>query len=389
MSPIITSILDNDSYKIFMMNAVSKLYPDARVRYRFINRGGTTFPKYFDGLLQDELNQMEDLYLTDDEFAFLKASCPFLDDVYLDLLRGYRYDADEVEVSMHKDGHLYVDIEGPWYRTILWEVPLMAMISELYVPKHQEPYHDTYRRRLTVSKARFMLKHNMQFTDFGTRRRASKSNHEEVIKDLLSVHNTLIGSSNVKIAMDNGIKPMGTQAHEWIMWHAAKYGFTMANNVSLGRWVDVYGGNLGIALTDTFGSADFFKNFDLMYSKLYDGIRHDSGCPFEFGYTALSHYGRLGIDPKSKTLVFSDGLTCQHAHEIHKAFSKFINVSFGIGTHLTNNVGTTPLNIVVKMTEALIKDKWVPTIKLSDVEGKETGDPAMIDLAKRTLGTGE
>ena len=233
----------------------------------------------------------------------------------------------------------------------------------------------------------------IKLADFGTRRRYSYDVHDMLIQEFSKwesggqLHNFFVGTSNVHFAQKYNLTPIGTQAHEWFMFHAAKYGFHQANSVALGRWVDVYNGNLGIALTDTFTTRNFFQSFDTLYAKLFDGIRHDSGDPIAFGQGAELHYEELGIDPSTKTIVFSDGLNYKKIQQIESE-PWDIRRSYGVGTWLTNDIeGIKPLNMVIKMSEAKPKGKeWIPTIKLSDVKGKHTGDKKIIELAKQIIG---
>jgi len=186
--------------------------------------------------------------------------------------------------------------------------------------------------------------------------------------------------------MINGVKPIGTHAHEWFMFHAAKYGFKVANSLGLEHWVDVYRGDLGIALSDTYTTEAFYKQFDKKFAKLFDGVRHDSADPIEFAEQTISHYKKLGIDPLSKTIIFSDALNYDKVARIENHCRGKIGMSFGIGTNLTNDVGLKPMNIVIKMTEAFPEDdEWIPVVKLSDEKGKYTGDEKMIHLAKTIL----
>ena len=394
---IINSILDTDLYKLSMGCAVARRYPRVDVRYRFFNRGGTKFPQGFDAELKDQLESMRGIRLKQDEYDFLQSECgDYLDPFYLDFFRGFRYNPDEVTITQD-GGDLQIDIEGPWYRTIYWEVPLMALISELYFKMmgNDRPMKDGAERILTESestekakvKGRILLRAGAKFADFGSRRRYSRANHDNVIQGLMSGgEDSFVGTSNVHLAHKWGLKPIGTQAHEWFMVHAAKYGYRTANTVSLGRWADIYNGNLGIALTDTFTTEAFFQAFDTFHANLFQGVRHDSGDPYKFARKVISHYRSLGIDPRSKTIVFSDSLDTDLACKIHQTFSDQIKISFGIGTHFTNDVGAKPLNIVVKVTEVNVDGRWVPAIKLSDDEGKHTGDPKEIEMAKQSLG---
>lgn len=386
---IIKSILDTDLYKLTMQQAVVKLYPRAKVKYSFINRGNTPFPEGFDEELRKEVKSMEGLALLKDEKNFLLKRCYFLDPTYLDLLYGYRYDSSEVGI-IQNGSELSISISGYWHRTILWEVPLMALISELYFKMtNQEPTKRQKRMENNLEKASKFYMNAMNYADFGTRRRFSYQNQDEVVSDFVSssLHNkNFIGTSNVHLAHKYDLKAIGTHAHEWFSFHAAKYGYKVANAMAMEAWVNVYRGDLGIALPDTFTTEVFFKQFDRKFAKLYDGVRHDSGDPKMFGDNAIKHYEELGIDPKTKSVVFSNNLTTDAAIEIGNYFKTKIKFSFGIGTHFTNDVGVKPLNIVIKMVEAKPEnDEWIPTIKLSDDEGKHTGDEKEIEIAKHTL----
>jgi len=384
---MITSILDNDQYKFGMQNAIIKLYPNANVRYALFNRGGTLFTVGFAEKLRAEVDAMANLpNLNSAQIQWLKVNCSFFPNPYIDFLAGYRFNPREVKISQD-GGKLSVIVEGPWYRTILWEVPLMAIISELYFKETiGSPPNDLYQE-LARNKGERLEKMGAFFAEFGTRRRFSFKVQDHVVNELKKSR-TFIGTSNMLLAYLHSVKPIGTEAHEFIMFHAAKYGFSMANSIALGRWVDVYHGDLGIALTDTFTTDDFFKSFDMMYAKLFDGVRHDSGDALVFAEKTIAHYKKLGIDPLSKTIIFSDGLNINEVARIHEFCIGKIKDGYGIGTHFSNDVGATPLNIVIKMIAAqpTVNEPWINTCKLSDVSGKHTGASEAIDLCKKTLG---
>ena len=341
---MIHSILDSDLYKFSMQSAVCKLYPRAKVRYKFIDRGATYFPEKMVDELKQAVRDMKDLYLTLSERNFIKDKLYFFDPVYRDFLNGYMYDPDEVNIEWD-DGELKIDIEGYWYRTILWEVPLMALISELYF-KHTNTEHPIVWSdfdQLNADKGQDFYDLRVKVADFGTRRRYSYKSQQRLVEEFSKWDsggqgfNFFTGTSNVHFAEKYNLTPIGTQAHEWFMFHAAKYGFHQANSVALGRWVDVYNGDLGIALTDTFTTRNFFESFDTLYAKLFDGLRHDSGDPIEFGETAIAHYEKLGISPQDKTIVFSDGLNFDEVERINSRFQGRVRLSYGIGTWLTND----------------------------------------------------
>ena len=381
------SILDNDFYKITMQNAVVKLFPSQIVKYQFINRGKHHFPPGFDAELRKAVNAMANLKLTKEEKEFLKITCPYIDLPYLDFLEGYHYDPSEVHIKQTEDD-LEITVEGLWYRTILWEVPLLALISELHyaMNKMERNSNETVIER-TLEKAAQLNDLGVTFAEFGTRRRHSYKVHDLVVHSLIQNGNSkFIGSSNVHFAMKYGIKPIGTHAHEWFMFHAAEYGFKMANEIALEHWEDVYRGDLGVSLSDTFTTDVFFRQFDKKFTKLFDGVRHDSGDPMEFAEKTIAHYERNGINPLYKYIIFSDGLNLEKVEEITKACIGKIGISFGIGTNLTNDVGLKPMNIVMKLIGVQAPNgAWIPTVKLSDEKGKYTGDPKMIELAKAFL----
>ena len=381
------SILDNDFYKITMQNAVVKLFPSQVVKYEFINRGKHIFPEGFAEELRKSINAMAELKLTKEEKKYMAQTCPYLDLPYLDFLEGYTYDPTEVNI-VQNGSDLEVTVEGLWYRTILWEVPILSLISELhYEMNHLERDSNEVVINNTLHKANELNQLGVTFAEFGTRRRHSYEVQNIVVDALTKKENsTFIGSSNVHLAMKYNIKPIGTHAHEWFMFHAAEYGFKMANKIALDHWVDVYRGDLGVALSDTYTTDVFFRQFDKKFTKLFDGVRHDSGDPLEFADKTIRHYEENGINPLYKYIIFSDGLNLEKVEEITNYCNGRIGISFGIGTNLTNDVGLKPMNIVMKLIGVQdYKHQWIPTIKLSDEKGKHTGNQKMIELAKEFL----
>ena len=380
------SILDNDFYKFTMQQCVVKLFPKAKARYTFINRGRHRFPPGFAKALRASVEAMATLVLTSEEKHWLAQTCPYLDPVYLDFLQGYRYDPSEVRIEQQGED-VSVFVEGYWYRTILWEVPLLCLISEnFYALQNLQRERD----ELVVGKTRKKIEGygemGVTIAEFGTRRRHSFAVHNLVVKTLKQYGRTFVGTSNVHLARVHETKPIGTHAHEWFMFHAAKYGFKMANTLALEHWIDVYRGDLGIALSDTFTTDEFFEIFDKKFARLFDGVRHDSGDPLQFADKTIRHYQSLGIDPLSKTIIFSDSLNYDRVRNIVEHCKGKIGVSFGIGTNFTNDVGLKPMNIVIKMTEAMPEaEAWTPVVKLSDEPMKHTGDEQSIALAKAVL----
>lgn len=384
------SILDNDQYKFTMQNAVCKLFPKEIVRYTFINRDNREFPDNFGEELKRIIDTFRGLILSKKEKEFLRENWYYISPVYIDFLNGYRYDPNEVKIRQ-EGPKLFVEVIGPWYRTILWEVPLMSVISQLYFElTSPSTMSRKEREKINKEKAEALAALNARFADFATRRRYSYNNHAEVVTDLIKYgQDNFIGTSNPHIARINGLTSIGTQAHEWYQFHGAKYGFRMANEMGMKNWVDVYEGQLGIALPDTYTSDVFFKSFNGLYARTFDGLRHDSGPPVDFTRKAINHYDYLRIDSTTKTLVFSDSISnIEKVAQISEACNDYIRHSYGIGTWFGNDVGVKPLNIVVKMTGVLFDEQWIPTVKLSDDLGKNTGDQDMVDLCKKVLMVG-
>lgn len=390
-SRIISSLLDNDLYKITMMQAVANNYPNIGAVYAFINRGNTLFPENFSSTLRDQIQMMGELRLSPDEEGFLRKSCGhFLKPTFFDLLRGYRFDPSQVSVNQN-GGSLTVLIEGPWYETILWEVPLLALISELYFEITGQQTDTEWKDRARA-KGKALKEAEARFADFGTRRRYSHAIQEDIVQTLKASARSIkeggvfAGTSNVHFAKLFGLTPIGTVAHEWFMAHAAMFGYRWATGKSLQVWADEFEGQLGIALSDTFTTEEFLRHFNTYFAKLFDGVRQDSGDPFEILEMFIAHYQSLRINPLHKTIIFSDGLNVPLVLKLVEACRDRILCSFGIGTNLTNDVGTEPLNMVIKLSHIILPDGTrIPTIKLSDGPGKFTGESDEIKAAIHQL----
>lgn len=366
--------------------AIQRLYPWAYVRYEFMNRGNTSFPQGFAERLKEEVESMAGLKMTPQEKQYIIQRCYFFDPVFIDFLEGYRYDPAEVEI-VQTGGELKVTVEGYWYRTVLWEVPLMAIISELYFEMMGIAPLDVEEK--AKDKALQLKEMKADHSDFGTRRRFSFEVHDQVIRALQAYSGEYFkGSSNVYLAMKYDTTPIGTMPHEWIMFHGAIFGYRSANVKALEAWVDVYQGSLGITLTDTYTSDSFYQTFSLKQAKLFDGVRWDSGDPLHFTDQTIRFYEDNRIDPSSKTIVYSDSLNLEKVREIKQYVNGRIHDAYGIGTFFTNDVGATPINMVIKLTEVKIHKQmpFLHAVKLSDVPGKNTGNKAEIELSKQTLG---
>lgn len=370
-SPILHTLLDTDAYKLHMQQAVFHRYADVQVVAEFRCRGDDLLGIYADAI-REQINAMQHLRLQDDEFQWL-SGLPFFKSDYLNWLRDFRYDPQQVEI-INDNGKLNIRLSGPWREVILWEVPLLAVISEL-VHSYRSP-------EAGVPQALAMLEEKLvefadltadvdlsrfRLMDFGTRRRFSR-NVQQAIVERLTQEPWFTGTSNYDLARRLSLTPMGTQAHEWFQAHQQiSPDLATSQRAALAAWLAEYPNQLGIALTDCITMDAFLRDFGPEFATRYQGLRHDSGDPVEWGEKAIAHYQKLGIDPHSKVLVFSDNLDLKKAVDLYRHFSSRVNLGFGIGTRLTCNIPQVkPLNIVIKLVECNGK----PVAKLSDSPGK-------------------
>ena len=364
------SLLDNDLYKFTMMQAVLHQFPNTDVEYKFVCRTPNVDLTVFIDSLENKLWQMCKSQLTFEELQYLR-SIRFLKPDFVNFLEHFKLKPDLVKFDK-EDGQLTVRIKGDWVSTILFEVPLLAMISETYM-ESQMPDGSMQKQRWHNLKDKVEWykdsKCDFKFIDFGTRRRASRISQDFVVANLKrQLPDSFIGTSNVMLAMKYNLKPIGTMAHEWIQAGQGMEDTRLSKSQSfmLQKWADTYRGDLGLALTDTISMDAFLKDFDAYFSKLYDGCRHDSGDPIEWGEKLIKHYTDFGINPMWKTAVFSDGLNFQECHRIEQHFKGRIKTLYGIGTNLSNDCGVKPLSIVIK----LINVNGHPVAKLSDEPSK-------------------
>lgn len=371
-SPILTTLLDTDAYKLHMQQAVYHRYQNVTVVAEFRCRGDDLLGIYAEEITQ-QVAMMRSLALSDDESRYL-AGLPFFSADYLQWLKQFRYDPSQVRIRNHQ-GKLDIRIAGPWLEVIMWEVPLLALISEV-VHRHRSPQ---VTPAMAVERLQSKLQDFNQLTaemdmsrfklmDFGTRRRFSRDVQLAIVSTLKADFPWLVGSSNYDVARQLQLAPVGTQAHEWFQAHQ-QISPVLANSqrAALQAWLEEYPNRLGIALTDCITMDAFLRDFGLNFASSYQGLRHDSGDPVEWGEKAIAHYEKLGIDPKEKTLVFSDNLDLPKAVELYRHFGQRVEVIFGIGTRLTCDIPQVkPLNIVIKLVECNGK----PVAKLSDSPGK-------------------
>lgn len=382
VAPIITSLLDQDLYKMSMQQVVFHQYPKAVVQYQFVCRNGGKKLGFLAQQVREQLDMLADLSLTDAEAAFLSTYSFFKPD-YIDYLRGMRLDPSLVTVT-DNNGDLDIKAAGKWLDTILFEIFVLSIVNELYFRNTSKFENVREEAELRLTKKIWMIKQHPQLkiSEFGTRRRYSKAWQEYVLGRLLAeCPGNIVGTSNMALAMKFGIRAHGTMAHEFISAHLGLVGnINQAQKRAFFAWLQEYDTNLGTALTDTFTTKAFFRDFGVVLSNGFSGMRHDSGCPFEFARNCIAHYKKLGIDPKTKTLIFSDGLTIRKAIEIFEMFTGEIGLAFGIGTHLTNDMSEflEPLNIVMK----LIWCNGTDCVKLSDVPTKNMGSPVMVEVVK-------
>lgn len=370
-SPVLHSLLDTDAYKLHMQQAVFHHYYDVNVAAEFRCRGDDLLGIYADAI-REQVEAMRSLTLQDVEYHWL-SRLPFFKQDYLNWLRDFRYDPQQVTVT-NDNGKLNIRLEGPWREVIMWEVPLLAVISELAhryrSPETGVPQALEMLERKLVDFNQLTADLDMsafKLMDFGTRRRFSREVQEAIVSRLQQ-ESWFTGTSNYDLARRLSLTPMGTQAHEWFQAHQQiSPDLATSQRAALAAWLKEYPDQLGIALTDCITMDAFLRDFGPEFATRYQGLRHDSGDPFEWGEKAIKHYKTLGIDPLSKVLVFSDNLDLTKAVELYHHFSSRINLSFGIGTRLTCDIPQVkPLNIVIKLVECNGK----PVAKLSDSPGK-------------------
>ncbi|GGI78799.1 nicotinate phosphoribosyltransferase [Shewanella gelidii] len=373
ITPIINSLADTDAYKLHMQQAVYHQYPDAQVVAEFRCRDGEDLRPY-QGEIEAHIHALGDLRFTEKELNFLAGFSHFSSD-YLDFLKDFRLQPDMVEFSII-DGRLNIHIRGRWLDVILWEIPILAIVSEVR-NRNRFSTIDISQALPALEKKVELVKHfakqndmaQFSFIDFGTRRRFSYQVQDFVIayfKQHLPEH--FVGTSNYHFAQKYNLSPVGTQAHEWFQAHQQLGGpLEQSQTAALESWYSEYKGALGIALTDCITMDAFLRDFDFELAERFQGLRHDSGDPFIWGEKAIAHYLALGINPQQKQLVFSDGLNLSKAIELHQHFRGRIQTSFGIGTNLTCDIpAVKPMNIVLKLIECNGK----PVAKISDTKGK-------------------
>ncbi|KAF7773304.1 hypothetical protein Agabi119p4_5471 [Agaricus bisporus var. burnettii] len=403
-----SSILDTDLYKLTMQQAVLQHFPNVHAVYHFTNRTRTTsFSRQCVDNFQESVSRFTNLALTESERTWLESTCPYLSKDYLDYLSAFRFNPDQVSITFIPDsennmsGQIEIEASGPWVETILWEVPLMATLSETYFQTDDTDWNYEGQEELAFDKGKTLFEAGCSVSEFGTRRRRSFQTQDLVVRALIHAakENTntggrLNGTSNVHLARKYGSTPIGTIAHEWFMAIGALKGYENVNELALQCWEEVYAKTPTtlIALTDTFSTEAFFKEFmqDPGRAQKWTGLRQDSGDPLVFAPRVKEAYQALGINYREKLVVYSDALNVNKVLAIQKQCKElgFERVGYGIGTFLTNDFRrlssgekSKALNIVIKIQSV----DGRPCVKLSDDPTKNTGDKDTIEHIKEVF----
>ena len=395
LPPIIKSLLDTDLYKFTMLQVYLHHFPDAIGEYRFKCRNRTEIPlASFKDQIEAQFDHLCRLRFQEEELAYLR-SLRFIKGDFVDYLELFQFRRRFLSIreSIESPGALDIVAKGPLVHVMLFEIFVLAIVSEVNFTQHNRAERLAEGRKRLAAKVGLLrtfreepeLRAPFIFFDFGTRRRACRAWHEEVVSTLArDVPEFFKGTSNVDMARRYRLTPIGTMAHEYLQAHQALgYRLRDFQKMALENWVKEYRGDLGIALTDVVGMNAFLSDFDLYFAKLFDGLRHDSGDPIEWGEKALSHYDKLRIDAATKMLTFSDGLDLPRALELYRYFANRTKVTFGIGTNLSNDLGVVPLNIVMKLVEC----NGAAVAKISDTPGKTfSNDETFLSYLRQVFG---
>ena len=403
MKSIVNHFTDNDLYTFTCMYYILQKYPRAEVKYQFFDRNHTKYPKGFDALLREQLQHMQEVVITEEEMKFMSQTFPFLPYWFINVfLRGYRFNPNELTIAQDEEGYLSIEIQGRWWSTIMWEMPILATISELMHTLNGDNniYNAEHEYEKSYQKGRAIWENGLTLGDMGTRRRFSFAHQEQVIDALIASYRDVVketegkcgkftGTSNVYFAMKKGIPCLGTMSHQCISFEEVVSGVIECNYNVMNKWSEVYDGNVGIFLYDCFGDDVFFNNLSKRMAMTFSGLRIDSGVEEEQVDKIVAKYKQLGIDPMTKQAVFSNGLNIERAIEIHRYCQGKITDSYGVGTFLTCDVtDCKPMNIVVKLVSGRITEsrEWHPCVKLSCDKGKTLGDKKKCEYLLSILG---
>ena len=392
IEPIITSLLETDAYKFSMGQAIYHQFSDYKTTWDFKCRNTDVhFTKEMVEEIRDQIRMYCNLRFNEDELEYLH-NIKWIKGSYIDFLRLWKPRFADFEITDNAECGLAIQTKGTWLNTSMYEIPTLAIVNEVYfrMAYDYDELYQSFRERLAnkVSKLESGIYDLSNFSEFGMRRRFSAEAQDLAVRSLKNGklrNSNFVGTSNVYLAKKYGITPVGTMAHEWIMCVGQgnhKHNPAYSNWYALDAWVKEYGVLNGTALTDAITTKCFLKDFQLTYATLFSGCRHDSGDPYEWGDEMIAHYEKLGIDPKTKTLLFSDSLDFDRATAIHKYFKGRIKVAFGIGTYISNDTKVPALNIIMKTTAC----NGMDVAKLSDVEGKGMcKNPDYIHYLKRCI----
>ena len=370
LSPIVISLLDTDLYKFNMNMVMFHKHTNLNGTYMFKCRNAdVVFTPEMHKEIEAQIDHLCSLRFAEDELNYLN-SIPFIKSDYVEFLRLWHPLREYVTTHLTKNGELQIVVNGPLFSAMQFEIYLLEIVNEVYFRMKYDYFYllDSAREKF-AEKLEWLNDgtYTFKFAEFGTRRRLSREWQDYVVKELLKT-GKCVGTSNVFLAMKYNCKPIGTYAHEFVQMYQGVPGVQLAytNKMAMEEWFDEFQGDNGTALSDTLGTDLFLMDFNKLQASCYTGVRHDSGDPFEWGVKMIEHYKKLGIDPKTKTLLFSDSLDFEKAENIYNYFKDNINVSFGIGTYLTNDTCEDPLNIVIKLQYV----NSHPVAKLSDVPTK-------------------
>lgn len=392
---IINSLLEIDSYKFSMGQCIYHQLSDYKTTWTFKCRNkDVTFTDEMVEEIKEQIKAYCNLRFTEDELQYLD-NIKWIKGSYIDFLRLWQPRYEDFEITTDAECGLSIEAKGTWLNTSMYEIPTLAIVNEVYF---KMAYN--YDELLKSFKERLDAKFEMvktgkyyigNFSEFGLRRRLSSEAQELVIQKFSRLNDTLhsashfVGTSNVYLAKKYGVTPVGTMAHEWIMCTGQgnhKHNPAYSNWYALDAWVKEYGILNGTALTDTITTDCFLKDFQLTFATLFSGVRHDSGDPKAWGDKMIEHYKSLGIDPMTKTLLFSDSLDFEKANDLFWYFKDRAKIAFGIGTYLSNDTCVSPLNIVMKVT----KCNGMDVAKISDTPGKGMcKNPDYVDYLQRSI----
>lgn len=371
LKPIVVSLLDTDFYKFNMHQVIFHKYQDLNGEYHFKCRNeGVVFSDEMVEEIKAQVDSLCTLRFTKEEIEYLR-TIKFLKEDYLTFLESFTLRRDYVDIYKNESNELVCIVKGPCVLAMPFEIYLLEIINETYFRlkfEYDELYEEAQRRLEAKIKKMNIGEYTFKFAEFGCRRRLSREWQDYMVKEFATKTNNCVGTSNVYLAMKYHVKPIGTYAHEFVQMYQGIESLDSAytNSYALKDWYEEYKGENGIALTDTLTTELFLMDFDRGFASKYNGVRHDSGDPYAWGEQIIKHYETLGLDPKTKTLLFSDSLDFDKAQKLYDYFKNRINVSFGIGTYCSNDTNQKALNIVIKLQR--INNK--PVAKLSDAKGK-------------------